>query len=141
MRSPLLARVRSLAEADRTAIEDDHGRRSFRDLYARALGAREALCAGAGSLEGRRVVLLVSPGAAWVEAFLGVLLGGGVAVPLSPLYPPAELAWFADDAGADTAIVSADLADGADCSKRSVSSAKSAAKTIVRKQKAPRTTT
>ncbi len=28
----------------------------------------------------------------------------------SPLYPPSELAWFGDDAGADTLILSADLA-------------------------------
>ena len=34
-----------------------------------------------------------------------------MAVPLSPLYPPAELAWFAADAGADTAIVAPELDD------------------------------
>ena len=27
-----------------------------------------------------------------------------MAVPLSPLYPPAELGWFAADAGADTFV-------------------------------------
>jgi malonyl-CoA/methylmalonyl-CoA synthetase len=77
-------------------------------LLEGALRAREATCAGAVALGGRRVGILLSPGVAWVEAFLGVLLGGGVAVPLSPLYPAAELAWFADDAGADTLIVGED---------------------------------
>jgi malonyl-CoA/methylmalonyl-CoA synthetase len=42
-----------------------------------------------------------------------VLEAGGVAVPLSPLYPAAELAWFAADAGADTVIVGEDLDDRA----------------------------
>ena len=110
MRSPFLARLHALASSDRLAIEDDLVRRSFAELHERALRARAALCAGHASLEGRRVAILVSPGAAWVEAFFGVILGGGVALPLSPLYPPSELAWFGDDAGADTLILSADLA-------------------------------
>ena len=110
MRSPFLARLQALASSDRLAVEDDLVRRSFAELHDRALRARAALCDGQASLEGRRIALLVSPGAAWVEAFLGVILGGGVALPLSPLYPPSELAWFGDDAGADTLILSADLA-------------------------------
>ena len=110
MRSPFLARLHALAASDRLAVEDDAARRSFAELFDRALRARAALCDGAASLEGRRVAILVSPGTAWVEAFLGVVLGGGVALPLSPLYPPSELAWFGDDAGADTLVLSADLA-------------------------------
>src|SRR5829696_460530 len=98
MRSPFLARLTALSGSPRTAIEDDLGARSFSELYARALQVREALCDGAPSLSGRRIALLATPGAAWVEAFLGILLGGGVALPLSPLYPPSELAWFAEDA-------------------------------------------
>ena len=110
MRSPFLARLHALASSDRLAVSDDLVRRSFAELHDRALRARSALCDGRASLEGRRVAILVSPSVAWVEAFLGVVLGGGVALPLSPLYPPGELAWFGDDAGADTLIVSADLA-------------------------------
>ena len=113
MRSPFLARLHALAASDRLAVEDDAVRRSFAQLHDRALRARAALCDGQASLEGRRIAILVSPGAAWVEAFLGVVLGGGVALPLSPLYPPSELAWFGDDAGADTLVLSADLASRA----------------------------
>jgi malonyl-CoA/methylmalonyl-CoA synthetase len=108
MRSPFLGRLRALAKdrpVDRPALTDDHRACSWSALWDGALRAREATCAGAVSLAGRRVGILLSPGVAWVEAFLGVALGGGVAVPLSPLHPPAELAWFADDAGADTLIV------------------------------------
>ena len=112
MRSPFLTRLAALAQAapgGRPAIEDDHGVRTFSALYEGALRAREILCprntTGPTSLAGRRVVILLSPGAAWIEAFAGVLLAGGVAVPLSPLYPAAELGWFAADADADTVIV------------------------------------
>lgn len=114
MNSPLLARLQTLAASPRIAIEDDLGHRSFADLHARALHVREALCDGASSLAGRRIVLLAAPGTAWVEAFLGVLLGGGVVLPLSPQYPPSELAWFAADAGADTVILSPELAPRAE---------------------------
>ena len=118
MRSPFLSRLQELAAprvegCDRLAIEDDQGSRSFRALYQGALRARSALSPGTTSLAGRRVAILLRPGAAWVEAFLGVILGGGIAVPLSPLYPPAELAWFADDADADTVIVAEELDDRA----------------------------
>lgn len=111
--SPFIERIRALARSTRTAVQDDTESRSFADLYERALRARSVLCDGAQNLAGRRVVLLASPGAAWVEAFLGTVLGGGIAVPLSPLYPPSELAWFADDAGADTVVISEDLAERA----------------------------
>src|SRR5580693_7063149 len=116
MRSPFLARVRALADgrvSGGQVVEDDHEARPFASLYQGALRAREALTSPTTSLDGRRVAILLPPGAAWIEAFLGVLAGGGVAVPLSPLYPPAELSWFADDAGADTLIVAEDLDDRA----------------------------
>lgn len=120
MRSPFLSRLGALAEGEpgsRPAIEDDHGARSFSALYEGALCAREAVCrgntSGAASLAGQRVVILLSPGASWVEAFAGVLLAGGVAVPLSPLYPAADLAWFAADAEAETVIVGEEYDDRA----------------------------
>jgi malonyl-CoA/methylmalonyl-CoA synthetase len=121
MTSPLAERLSHLSSSSRTAVEDPRGRTTFAELVERALrirgallGAGERLPAAAGvsprSLEGERVILLVSPGAAWVEAFVGVALAGGVALPLSPLYPPVELEWFARDAGASRLIVSDDLA-------------------------------
>jgi malonyl-CoA/methylmalonyl-CoA synthetase len=109
MPSPLIARLRTLAGHHREAVRDDRCPRSFAELYERALRAKSRLCAGAPSLGGKRTLLLASPGTDWVEAFFGIILGGGIAVPLSPLYPPRELAWLAQDAGAELAIVSADL--------------------------------
>jgi malonyl-CoA/methylmalonyl-CoA synthetase len=116
MRSPFLSRLTELAHGragSRTAIEDDHGARTFAELYEGALRARAALCPSNTSLAGRRVAILLSSGAAWVEAFLGVTFAGGIAVPLSPLYPAGDLAWFAADADADTVIVGEDHDDRA----------------------------
>ncbi|MCC6551418.1 MAG: AMP-binding protein [Polyangiaceae bacterium] len=110
MGSPLVDRLLSVASTSRAIIQDDSVQRPYADVLGRALRVRGALCAGAASLDGERVALLASPGAPWIEAFLGVVLAGGVALPLSPLYPPSELAWFLADAGARRLLVSGDLA-------------------------------
>ncbi|WP_437997504.1 AMP-binding protein [Sorangium sp. So ce185] len=116
-----MERLAQLGSSARTAVEDDRGQTSFAALTERALRVRGALLADGGrggadalaspsSLEGERILLLVPPGAAWVSAFLGVLLAGGIALPLSALYPPAELAWLASDAGVRRLIVGDELA-------------------------------
>ncbi|MGK4001657.1 AMP-binding protein [Sorangium sp. So ce1036] len=121
MTSPLVERLAQLGSSARIAIHDDRGPLSFAELMDRALRVRGALLAAGArrgadgraaprSLDGERIALLVSPGASWVSAFLGVLLAGGIALPLSPLYPPAELAWLAGDAGVERVLVSDDLA-------------------------------
>jgi malonyl-CoA/methylmalonyl-CoA synthetase len=61
-------------------------------------------------LSDRPVPILASAGPAWLDGFAAIVAGGGVAVPLSAAYPPAELVWFADDLGADTVVLSDDLA-------------------------------
>jgi len=111
MVSPLVTRLASLARSDALAVEDEQTRRSFAELWDRAQRARGTLLLGhegKTSLEGRAVAILVSPGATWLEAFFGVILAGGVALPLSPLYPPTELLWFGEDARAEMVIVSED---------------------------------
>jgi malonyl-CoA/methylmalonyl-CoA synthetase len=113
MPSPLVTRLASLGTLDRLAVEDDTSRRTFSELWHGAQRVRLALTEGKPSLDGRSVAILVSPGVRWLEAFFGVVLAGGVALPLSPLYPPAELAWFGDDARAAIVIVSDDLRERA----------------------------
>jgi len=113
--SPLLARWREHATpGSRTSVIDAAGAHSFRATDERAHRVASVLLRGPGgargSLEGARVALLVSPGAAWVEAFFGILLAGGCVVVLSPLHPAPESAYFLDDAGVGTIIVSNDLA-------------------------------
>lgn len=130
MPSPFVTRLATFQQQERLAVEDDAERRTFAELWDRAQRARLALTGGAPSLEGRAVAILVSPGALWLEAFLGTILAGGVALPLSPLYPPAELAWFGEDAKAAAVIVSEDQHErGARiCEGRRVLSAETLAK-------------
>jgi malonyl-CoA/methylmalonyl-CoA synthetase len=60
-------------------------------------------------LSDRPVALLATPGPGWLDAFARITADGGIVAPLSAAYPPAELAWFGDDLGADTIVVSSDL--------------------------------
>ena len=112
MRSPLLDRFETLArrpEPGQPALEDEQTSRSFTGIYERAGLAARVLVGEDPFLAGRRVAILLTPGTGWLEAFLGVIRAGGIAVPLSPQYPPSELAWFGADSGADTVLVSAEL--------------------------------
>src|SRR5215831_16850361 len=102
MASPLLSRLAWLSGSLSPAAIDDRGRVSHAELAARALAAARTLGAPLG---GQRVALLADKDIDWLAAFLGIIAAGGVAVPLSPAYPAAELVWFAEDAGADIAIV------------------------------------
>jgi malonyl-CoA/methylmalonyl-CoA synthetase len=110
--SPLLGRFEALAHdpAARIAIVDDDGKHPYAALEERSRRAARALLAGRASLDGARVAFLVSPGAAWVETFFGILRAGGCAVVLSPLHPAAETSYFCDDAEVTTLVASADLA-------------------------------
>ncbi len=104
--SLLVSRFLDLTDArrDALAVIDDVESVSFAEL------GRRALCV-AGELQrrglgGARIALLVTQGSRWLEAFYGVVLAGGVAVPLSPLHPETEQAWFVDTSGARAILVS-----------------------------------
>jgi malonyl-CoA/methylmalonyl-CoA synthetase len=86
------------------AITDDRETVSFATLgdhVARVAGAIQAR-----GLAGRRVAMLVPQGARWVASFLGVIAGGATVVPLSPLHPAPEQAWFVE-ASQSAAVVTA----------------------------------
>lgn len=78
---------------------------------ARARARRLLTLLGRETLSGERVALLVSPGLDWVESLFSVVLAGGMAVPLSPLHPAAELAYFVGDADVAAVILGDDLSD------------------------------
>ncbi len=107
LRSPLL-RFFALAEGAGAAtrlVHDASGSHTFAEI-----GGAARRCAGAlGSLDGARVAILASPGAAFLEAFFGALAAGGCVVVLSPLHPEAETAYFCGDAGVSTLLVTRDL--------------------------------
>jgi malonyl-CoA/methylmalonyl-CoA synthetase len=116
--SAFLARLDELSTHRGTAVSEGTGTigetRSFEILLAEARALAHGLLAQLGarpSLSGDRVAILVSPGLDWVRAVFGVLYAGGVAVPLSPLHPVNELAYFADDADVSAVLLANDLAD------------------------------
>lgn len=111
MRSPFVSRFLALADSDATAVVDDRGAHAHRDLAAHAAGIAHALLRGRASLDGARVLLFVEPSADWVAGFLGIVLAGGIAVPLSPLHPEAEIRYFAEDAAPELALLGASLVE------------------------------
>ena len=91
------------------AVLDDRGEHSFDALRARAADVAAFL----GDRRDERVAILASPGADFVAALFGVFSSGGCALVLSPLHPPAESAYFCDDADVDLILVTADQAERA----------------------------
>uniref|UniRef100_UPI00281282A4 SDR family NAD(P)-dependent oxidoreductase n=1 Tax=Saccharothrix sp. TaxID=1873460 RepID=UPI00281282A4 len=99
-------------------LRSNAGRSGSRTAYADArrsvthaeLDARTARLAGhladLGVWPSDRVVVLLD-GVSAVEAVLAVVRAGGIAVPLDPALPDAELARLVEDAGADTVITDA----------------------------------
>ena len=96
--SPLLARWGRVSDSARPAVLDASGTHSYAQVDARSRALAHSLLGPQRSLAGARVALLVEPGAAFVEALYAVFRAGGCAVVLSPLHPPAETAYFLEDA-------------------------------------------
>jgi malonyl-CoA/methylmalonyl-CoA synthetase len=111
--SRLLDRVLDPARAARIALEGDEATApvTYRALAegARALGRR--LGGGPGGLRGAPVAFLYPPGAAYVEALLGVMAAGGLAVPLSPLHTRPELQQLLADAAPTRVLCAPELRD------------------------------
>ncbi|MCU0687520.1 MAG: AMP-binding protein, partial [Polyangiaceae bacterium] len=101
----LVGRLRALAAGDGVAVVDERGSFGYGELWAEACELAASL---GGPLEGKPVALLAPPGRGWVTAFFGILLAGGVVLPLSPLHPEAELRYFVADSGARLALVDLD---------------------------------
>jgi malonyl-CoA/methylmalonyl-CoA synthetase len=90
------------------AVDDDWHSVTFTNLAARAHRVAAEL-SGRGFGNDVRVAMLVTQSARWMEAFFGIALAGGIAVPLSHLHPVAEQRWFVEASGARAIIVSEDL--------------------------------
>ncbi len=102
---PALVEAARGAEA-RTALVDEAGEHAYGRLLegSAAVAARLLADAGTGDLAGQRVALLAPAGFEYAAALLGIWRAGGVAVPLSPSHPPAELAYALTDSGAAVAL-------------------------------------
>jgi malonyl-CoA/methylmalonyl-CoA synthetase len=105
------ARVAAHAEdGARLAIVDPAGSWTYADLAGDAERLARALQAGAGAgvddLAEARVALLCTPGHDFVIGVLGTWMAGGIAVPLHPAHPDAELDHVLTDAGIATILAS-----------------------------------
>ncbi len=107
--SRLVARFASVVESggERIAVEDDAETVTFTELGRRAASVAAEL--RRHGLADARIAMLVGQGSGWVEAFFGIVLAGGVAVPLSHLHPPPEQRWFVEASSARGLVVSTDL--------------------------------
>ncbi|MEV0945752.1 AMP-binding protein [Rhodococcus sp. NPDC049939] len=97
--------------AGRVAVEEDDGRSlTFSQLWAAAAriagGLKER-----GVEIGDRVAVRQSMGLGWVEAFIGVLLAGGVPVGISPALDDAQSEWVIADSGS-VLILDGEMPDG-----------------------------
>jgi o-succinylbenzoate---CoA ligase len=97
---PWLERAAAL-RPERVAVEAPDGTRTYRELLDGARVVAAALAAR-GVRRGDRVALVLSPGAAFVEALHGCLLAGAAAMPIDPRLSDAERAVLAR--GAATTI-------------------------------------
>jgi malonyl-CoA/methylmalonyl-CoA synthetase len=86
------------------------GGATYGQLAAGAALVARGLLGARPSLEGARIGVLLPPGPSFVEVVLGIWRAGGVAVPLSPLHPPPELAHICAVATPETVVVDPALA-------------------------------
>ncbi len=98
-----------LASEPRTAVLDAAGAHPYAVVVENSRAVAGALLAGRETLAGARVALLARPGAGFVEGLYGTFLAGGCALVLSPLHPPAEVAWFLEDGGVEAVLADPDL--------------------------------
>ncbi len=97
--------------ANRPALRGPGGMAcSYGDLERRARRAAAAL-QGEGMEPGDRVILCTPAKLPLLIAHLGVLLGGGVSVPLNPRFTREELRYFVGDSGASIAVVGREQRD------------------------------
>lgn len=110
MATTLLSRFTARAQDVHPAVIDAAGTHAYADVVGRAEVVASWLLGRAGAsteagLGGARVAILLAPGAAFVSAFFGVLLAGGVVVVLSPLHPLPETTYFCEDAHVTLVLV------------------------------------
>lgn len=95
------------------AVAGDDHTATYGDLLESSalLGSRLLDRVSSRDLRGARVGLLMSPGAGWVSALLGIWRAGGHAVPLALTHPEPELEHVLTDAEVTTLVVEAGLRD------------------------------
>jgi malonyl-CoA/methylmalonyl-CoA synthetase len=104
------------ALSDAAAVSDEDGTLSFAELGAAAQGLAARI--RREGLGGQRLALLAPQDRSWLVGFWAVLLAGGTVVPLSPLHPTREQAFFFAESRAAALIVAAPLEASAPAGRR-----------------------
>ncbi|MGH7513302.1 MAG: AMP-binding protein, partial [Gemmatimonadales bacterium] len=103
------ARVRE-GRGDRTALETDAGRLSYREVQA--LANRYAnLLSSAGVVPEQRVIIALPDGPDYVAALFGILKIGAVVVMVNPELKPDAIEYFFEYSRAVVALVAGERAD------------------------------
>jgi len=103
---PLVERAK---EGGGIALVAPEGSFTYDDLLAASVRVARRLLDGASDLDQRPVAYLLPPSFSHVAVQWGIWRAGGLAVPLSTLHPPPELAYVLDDTGAQVVVGAGDL--------------------------------
>jgi malonyl-CoA/methylmalonyl-CoA synthetase len=105
---PLFARAE--AHGGRLAVVAREGQFTYRDLLEASRRVASALLEDQADLREARVAYLFDPGFNYVAAQWGIWRAGGIAVPLPPFYPEAEIEYVLRDCGASRIVADEALA-------------------------------
>jgi malonyl-CoA/methylmalonyl-CoA synthetase len=105
----LTARARE--HGDRIAVLDATGPTTYAGLLDRSARLAGVLLDGRETLDEARVAFLIPPSAEWVVTQWAIWRAGGIAVPLSPSHPRAEIEYVLADADVSIVVVAPELAD------------------------------
>ena len=103
---PLIFRAR--VHGGRVCIREGDATFTYDDLLSASARVAAALLGDRRDLEEARVGFLIPPGFEHVAVQWGIWRAGGIAVPLGPSHPVAELQYTVADAGAAVVVVHAD---------------------------------
>lgn len=95
---------RAEQQPDRTAIIDQAGPHTYRELLAASQRVAATLLNGDRDLAEAPVAFMVSPSFDYVAVQWGIWRAGGIAVPLNITHPTPELEYVLDDTGATVAM-------------------------------------
>ncbi|XP_033847813.1 malonate--CoA ligase ACSF3, mitochondrial [Periophthalmus magnuspinnatus] len=112
-KGPVFARAASYE--DKTAITDDSGAHSYKQLYSSSLWLaariRAALGCGTGDVGGKRISFLCGNDASYTVAQWAAWISGGTAVPLYRKHPPSELEYIICDSQSSLLVAGHSFAD------------------------------
>src|SRR5262245_28023350 len=101
--SRLSNRFTELSRSDAVALIDENGTATFAQTGERVRAlATQLVTRGLG---GTCIGLLAAPDRDWVEGFWAILAAGSTPLPLSPLHPAREHAFFLNHGGAQAVLL------------------------------------